>query len=297
MHYGSGSVLSSRTGFTASPGGPARPARPGQLSQSILDGLAGGADPEAIRELSHTSAAALLDHVHHTEDPAVVERVLTLVDREGVDIIAELWSQCEPDSLPGVLWRLYLLRTWMRRQRDAIAQLWRIGEPVATTASAIAGIDQAPTADDIARTADSILAGAFTGDFAVALERAAAFTDVVANGLRLEARHLVNPDHLMNPDGAATSSDTMRRGTAQHNAAQHNTAQGDMLPNAAAQHGATQYNATRHHTASDDLSEGDTVQQANRNRAAKLMHTAGNLMATSKNFRHGAALWRRGKLE
>lgn len=61
--------------------------------------------------------------------------------------------------------------------------LWRLAEPVATSASAIAGVDQAPSEDDIVRLADSILSGAFVGDFAVALERAAAFTDVVALGL------------------------------------------------------------------------------------------------------------------
>mgnify|MGYP000450067621 CR=1 FL=1 len=89
-----------------------------------------------------------------------MERVLTLVDREGVDVIAELWSHADPDSLPGILWRLYLLRTWMRKNRESIARLWRVASPLATTASAIAGVDQAPTEDDIARTADSILAGA-----------------------------------------------------------------------------------------------------------------------------------------
>ena len=190
MHYGSGSVVPSRSAGFTNTGSP-RPARPGQLDQMMADNIAGGADPAQINEMSHASAAALLDRVHHTQDAELVERVLTLVDREGVDVIAELWSSAEPDSLPGILWRLYLLRTWMRKNRESIARLWRAGEPVATTASAIAGVDQAPTEDDIAHIADSILAGAFTGDFAVALERAAAFTDVVALGLRIEARNMI----------------------------------------------------------------------------------------------------------
>lgn len=239
LHYGSGSILPSRSGFAASTGGM-RPARPGQLSQGLLDGLAGGADPEAIRELSHTSAAALLDRVHHTEDPAVVERVLTLVDHEGVDVIAELWSHAESDSLPGVLWRLYLLRTWMRKRTTAIAQLWRLGEPTVTAASAIAGVNQTPTEEDIAAIADSILAGAFTGDFAVALDRAAVFTDVIANGLRIRAHGMV----------ADYDSDA----------------------------------------ASDE-------EKTTRAKAARLMHTAANLMSTAKVFHRGAALWRHGKLE
>lgn len=110
----------------------------------MADNIAGGADPAQINEMSHASAAALLDRVHHTQDAELVERVLTLVDREGVDVIAELWSSAEPDSLPGILWRLYLLRTWMRKNRESIARLWRAGEPVATTASAIAASIRRP---------------------------------------------------------------------------------------------------------------------------------------------------------
>lgn len=190
--YRSGSVHSSREGFVNSRTGSSRPSRPAQIDPALAEQISGGVDPQTVDEMSHVSAAALLDHVHHTQDPQVVQRVLTLVDREGVDIIAELWSHAEPDSLPGMLWRLYLLRTWMRKNGDSMSQLWRIGEPVATSASAVAGIDTSPNENDIARTADSILSGAFTGDFAVALERAAAFTDVVAKGLHIEARHVAH---------------------------------------------------------------------------------------------------------
>lgn len=128
MHYGSGSVVPSRSAGFTNTGSP-RPARPGQLDQMMADNIAGGADPAEINEMCHASAAALLDRVHHTQDAELVERVLTLVDREGVDVIAELWSHADPDSLPGILWRLYLLRTWMRKNRESIARLWRVGEP------------------------------------------------------------------------------------------------------------------------------------------------------------------------
>lgn len=192
----------------------------------MTDGLAGGADPAQINEMAHLSAAALLDRVRHSEDPAVVARVLTLVETQGVDEIAELWSDAEPDSLPGALWRLYMLRSWMRGRGEAIARLWRVGEPTATSASAIAGVDAAPEEADILRLADAILSGAFTGDFAVALERAAAFTQVVSKGLRIEARAVSDPT-----------------------------------------------------------------------KAARLLHTAGNLMVTARDFAHCAQLWRRNKLE
>lgn len=240
---GFGSLRAAGAAFGPARMGSSRPSRPAQLDPAVADGLAGGMDPQALSEMSHLSAAALLDRVRHSEDPAVVERVLTLVETVGVDEIAELWSDAEPDSLPGVLWRLYMLRTWMRSNRDSIAHLWRLGEPVATTASAIAGVDQAPSEDDIVRLADSILSGAFVGDFAVALERAAAFTDVVALGLRVEARRMVIRAEA---NGAFSS---------------------------------------------------DADEKAVRTKAARLMHTAGSLMATAKDFQHGANLWRRGRLE
>ncbi|PST48417.1 hypothetical protein COO72_07880 [Bifidobacterium callitrichos] len=213
--------------------------------------MSGGSDPGMVNEIAHSSAASLLDRVRHSEDPEVVARVLTVVERNGVDEIAELWGSSPSDSLPGVLWRLYMLRTWMRSRRDAIARLWRVGEPVATSASAIAGVDQAPTEDDIARLADSILSGAFTGDFAVAMERAAAFTDVVALGLRVEARRLT---------AAAAEREDGSSGAA---------------------------------GAAGSLADA----KAMRAKAANMLHTGANLMATAKDFHHAANLWRRGKLE
>lgn len=250
LRFGSGSVIASRaSGFTHT--GSPRPARPGQLDAAMAEGLAGGMDPAQLSEMAHLSAAALLDRVRHSEDPAVVSRVLTLVETQGVDEIAELWSDAEPDSLPGILWRLYMLRSWMRGRSEAIARLWRVGEPVATSASAIAGVDAAPCEEDIVRLADSILSGAFTGDFAVALERAAAFTDVVALGLTAEAKR-------MTAMAAASAADAAH---AAHAADPH------------------------------------TDEKAIRTKAARLMHTAGNLLATAKDFNHGAHLWRRGRLE
>ncbi|MBW3080336.1 hypothetical protein KIH78_02835 [Bifidobacterium sp. 79T10] len=270
---GTGSVRASRTGFIPTPGSAPRPSRPGQLAPALLDQMSGGADPGVVNEIAHSSAAALLDRVRHSEDPMVVERVLTIVEREGVDEIAELWSSSPSDSLPGVLWRLYMLRAWMRAHRDAIARLWRVGEPVATSASAIAGVDQAPTEDDIVRLADSILSGAFTGDFAVAMERAAAFTDVVALGLRVEAKHLAD----MAGDLAAGSGPSVASGSSDWSvgsAAAAASVSSDSAADSAAEH------AKRHAT-----------------RAARLMHTAANLLVTAKDFQHAANLWRRGKLE
>lgn len=51
MHFGSGSVVPSRTGFT--PTGSPRPSRPGQIDPGLIEGIAGGADPSVVSEMSH----------------------------------------------------------------------------------------------------------------------------------------------------------------------------------------------------------------------------------------------------
>ena len=88
MHYGSGSVVPSRSAGFTNTGSP-RPARPGQLDQMMADNIAGGADPAEINEMCHASAAALLDRVHHTQDAELVERVLTLAKRLNMLTVAE----------------------------------------------------------------------------------------------------------------------------------------------------------------------------------------------------------------
>ena len=173
-----------------SPIGANRPSRPAQMDPAMLAQIEGGTDPQIVNEISHTSAAVLLNRVHKTQTPEIVERVLNLVENEGIEIIADLWSKAEAQSLPGMLWRLYLLRTSLRKNGDSYAAYWRIGQPEATSASAITGVDESPTKEDIARLADSILSGAFTGDFAVALYRASAFSAIISRGMRTYAKKL-----------------------------------------------------------------------------------------------------------
>ena len=112
------------------------------MDPAMLAQIEGGTDPQIVSEISHTSAAVLLNRVHKTQTPEIVARVLNLVENEGIEIIADLWSKAEAQSLPGMLWRLYLLRTSLRKNGDSYAAYWRIGEPEATSASAITGVDE-----------------------------------------------------------------------------------------------------------------------------------------------------------
>jgi hypothetical protein len=145
----------------------------------------GTAEPEAFTRLdmAHATAAAV---VQAGRDPGGVATgtLLELAETVGLDTLAELWREAADDSLPGVLWALYLLRSWCRQQGAALARWFEAGRGLAPVAEVVAGVadDIGPAA--IRQLADDVLTGAYNGDFAVALERAAAFFRVIAIGRR-----------------------------------------------------------------------------------------------------------------
>jgi hypothetical protein len=146
-----------------------------------LEALGEPSDPVAALHAAHESAAALLHTGRAATDPAVTARLVALADEVGLDTLAEVWSARPAHSLPGALWRLYLLREWVATDPALAAREYAAGIRFTEPNHAVAGVDP-PGPNEVRRVADEILAGVFDGDFAVALERAAAFCQVVASG-------------------------------------------------------------------------------------------------------------------
>lgn len=161
--------------------GSRRPRRPSYLEPAALEAVGERHDPIAGLQAAHETAAVLVHRGRASADPETIERLVRLVDEIGLPTLAELWAARPARSLPGVLWRLYLLREWMIRQPEAVAREYAAGIRFTEPNHAVAGIDP-PGPDEVRQVADRILQGAFTGDFAVALERAAAFCRVVTSG-------------------------------------------------------------------------------------------------------------------
>jgi hypothetical protein len=150
---------------------------------------AGGADPDSPQTRAEIAAAtaALLVRAGR-EGAGARDRFVDLADQVGLDTLAELWRDAEPVSLPGSLWALYLLRQWCRTRAEQVVLLWRAGEPLAPADAVVAGVAPLADAESVARMADDVLTGVYRGDFAVALERAAALFRVLAAGRRDLAR-------------------------------------------------------------------------------------------------------------
>jgi hypothetical protein len=143
--------------------------------------LGDSSDPIAALHAAHETAAVLLRRGRGVSDPETVDRLVGLVDQVGISDLAELWAARPARSLPGALWRLYLLREWVRTDPSDAAREYAAGIRFTEPNHAVAGVDPAGP-DEVRRVVDEILHGVFSGDFAVALERAAAFCHVVASG-------------------------------------------------------------------------------------------------------------------
>ncbi|HSK26001.1 MAG TPA: hypothetical protein VK894_03730 [Jiangellales bacterium] len=160
---------------------PQRPRRP--LLRAVWEGPGDEPDPADRTAVAHATAAAVVRAGRAgTADPDRTSRLVGLVDEVGLDELAELWQDSDGDTLPGTLWSLYLLRTWVQHDRVEAARLFDAGRRVAEVSSAVAGVAEPPGPDEVAALGDAVLTNAFAGDFAVALERAGAFCRVVAAG-------------------------------------------------------------------------------------------------------------------
>ena len=140
-------------------------------------------EPWDIVEAAHRTAAIVVGRGRANDDPEVTARLVALVPQLGLATLAELWADRPARSLPGALWRLYLLHEWVQRAPVEVARAYCAGAAHADVYRVIAGLNEPPKPEDLLNLTTAILTGVFTGDLRVALERAAAFAHVIAVGL------------------------------------------------------------------------------------------------------------------
>lgn len=159
-----------------------QPRRPAVMSPAAMEAFGGTVDPVQEIEAAHQTAAVLVHAGRAANDPTVTARLIDLVEELGLSTVADLWAHRPARTLPGALWRLYVLREWVRRAPDEASLDYAAGVRFADVDHAVAGAAEPPGPTEVTALADAILAGVFEGDLAVALERAAAFCRVVAAG-------------------------------------------------------------------------------------------------------------------
>jgi hypothetical protein len=169
--------------------------RPTRFSNDWFERVEGDVDPVVRLQLASSTAHALLSRVRSGADPEVVERILQVAREHGIDTVAELWSHARAHSLPGSLWRVHLLHALVTQRADDVAHLYQRGaDALPTAAPVVAGVPSPASPDEMRALSETILRGVFAGDFAMALERAAAFAVVTAAGA-VQAAHAEEPLH------------------------------------------------------------------------------------------------------
>lgn len=156
-----------------------RPSLPGS---ALFEAQAAGDDPAELAAAGHRIATLLVRGPRTPADEGLVERVLHLADEEGLGVIADLWATAPADSLPGALWRLYLLRTWVHRQPDQAAREYASGKAHAPVHEVLAGVVDPPGPAEVIALADTVVRGIVISDLDVTLDRAASFAHIVGVG-------------------------------------------------------------------------------------------------------------------
>lgn len=156
-----------------------KPSLPGH---QLFEAQAGGDDPAELAAAGHRIATLLVRGPRDDVDQGLVDRVLHLADEEGLGTIAELWSHAAADSLPGALWRLYLLRTWVHRQPDQAAREYAAGKAYAPVHEVLAGVVDPPGPGEVIALVDTVVKGIVGEHFDVTLDRAASFAHIVGVG-------------------------------------------------------------------------------------------------------------------
>src|SRR4051794_9014008 len=134
--------------------------KPTQYSGDKFDTFEGGEDPAQILRVAHDTAHALVDRARSSEDPAVIKRLIAYTDEHGIDAIAELWARSSAKSLPGALWRIYLLRILIRQDPEMTALVFQRGSEVLQTIDTVVAGAPMPTGpEEITQLANDILRG------------------------------------------------------------------------------------------------------------------------------------------
>jgi hypothetical protein len=174
--------------------------RPVRRPAGLFDRRFAAEDPAEVSRVAHSTAHAVLARVRADPGGEVVDRLVAFTAEHGIDDLAELWSRSPSRSLPGVLWRLYLLQLMIHDDPQTAALLYQRGRvEISSADEVVAGAPNPAGPDELVALIDTILRGLFEGDFAVALDRAAAFCRVQAAG----SSHLADDYEHTEPERAS----------------------------------------------------------------------------------------------
>lgn len=101
------------------------PRRPAMLDAEQAENIPGAEDGARSSEVAHLVAQTLLGIEKDSDQN--VQHLRELLESGGVDTVSELWSASPAGTLPGTLWRLYLVYQWYLRDPKLVNERFRQG--------------------------------------------------------------------------------------------------------------------------------------------------------------------------
>lgn len=101
------------------------PRRPAMLDAEQAENIPGAEDGARSSEVAHLVAQTLLGIEKDTDQN--VQHLRELLESGGVDTVSELWSASPANTLPGTLWRLYLVYQWYLRDPKLVNERFQQG--------------------------------------------------------------------------------------------------------------------------------------------------------------------------
>lgn len=101
------------------------PRRPAMLDAEQAENIPGAEDAASSSGVAHLVAQTLLGIEKESDEN--VQRLRQLLESGGIDTVSELWSTSPASTLPGTLWRLYLVYQWYLRDPQLVNERFQQG--------------------------------------------------------------------------------------------------------------------------------------------------------------------------
>ena len=101
------------------------PRRPAMLDAEQAENIPGAEDAASSSEVAHLVAQTLLGIEKESDEN--IQRLRQLLESGGIDTVSELWSTSPVSTLPGTLWRLYLVYQWYLRNPQLVNERFQQG--------------------------------------------------------------------------------------------------------------------------------------------------------------------------
>ncbi|WRS30943.1 hypothetical protein U6G28_04475 [Actinomycetaceae bacterium MB13-C1-2] len=181
--------------------------RPAMLDPEMAEYIIGDEDPADGSGLAHSTAWALLGQPSVDFSEEDVPKVLEAVRSKGVDILAGAWARSPEFTLPGALWRIYLMYQWYQMNPGVLYERYQEGMAAMKGGSG-ASLESAPNLDEVILAIEGVLAGYATED-----DLASVF-EVTAESMRVLAASAKYGPQWITEDTHALANPVTRRDTA-----------------------------------------------------------------------------------